>query len=187
MEVTGASQAVLVAHPHTPAAQPASLVADVRRVSAAVLRCDYVLQADLTRLALPARRNGERRDELWRHTCFEAFVSAPEGGGYYEFNFSPSGDWAAYQFEDYRRGMTPVPLGTAPAVQVDARPGRLALSATLELGGLAALGRAPLLRLALAAVLEDRQGALSYWALAHAPGKPDFHHRAGFALELHAP
>jgi hypothetical protein len=187
MPVTGASQAVLVAHPQTPAALPATLVADVRRVSPAVLRCEFVLQADLTRLALPPPRTGERRDELWRHTCFEAFVSTPEGPGYCEFNFSPCGDWAAYEFEDYRRGMTPAGLRAAPAVQVDARPGRFALSATFELAGLALLGCAPQLRLALAAVLEDRQGALSYWALAHAPGQPDFHHRAGFALKLHAP
>jgi hypothetical protein len=187
MVVTGASQAALVAHPQTPAALPATLVADARRVSALVLRCDFILQADLTRLALPLRRTGERRDELWRHTCFEAFVSAPEGTGYYEFNFSPSGDWAAYQFEDHRRGMMPAPLGRAPSVQVDVRPGRLALSATLELGGLTTLERAVPLRLALAAVLEDQHGALSYWALRHAPGKPDFHHRTGFALELHAP
>jgi hypothetical protein len=187
MVVTGASQAVLVAHPRTPAPLPATLFAEARRVSPAVLRCEFVLQADLTRLVLPPPRTGARRDELWRHTCFEAFVSAPEGPGYCEFNFSPSGDWAAYQFEDYRCGMAPAPVRTAPALQVDTRPGRLALSATLELGGLAALERTPQLQLALAAVLEDRQGALSYWALAHAPGKPDFHHRAGFALELHAP
>ena len=187
MLLTGASQAVLVAHPQTPATLPATLTVDARRVSAAVLRCDFVLQADLTRLALPAWRAGERRDELWRHTCFEAFVSAPQGSGYYEFNFSPCGDWAAYQFEDYRRGMTPAALRRAPPVQVHASPGRLTLSATLELGGLAALAGARELRLGLAAILEDAQGALSYWALAHPPGKADFHQRAGFALELHAP
>src|SRR5579863_7344904 len=105
MAMTGVLRGVLVAHPQTPAALPATLVADVRRVSPAVLRCDFVLQADLTRLALPAPRTGERRDELWRQTCFEAFVSAAEACGYCEFNFSPSGDWAAYQFEDYRTGM----------------------------------------------------------------------------------
>ena len=27
-----------------------------------------------------------------------------------------------------------------------------------------------------AVVLKDMQGQLSYWALLHAPGKPDFHH-----------
>jgi hypothetical protein len=33
-------------------------------------------------------------------------------------------------------------------------------------------------------VIEEIDGALSYWALRHAPGKPDFHHRDAFALEL---
>ncbi|HUL18423.1 MAG TPA: DOMON-like domain-containing protein [Steroidobacteraceae bacterium] len=187
MLVTGASQVVLVVHPQTPAALPVTLLGEARRLSAAVLRCDFVLEADLTRFALPARGGGARRDELWQHTCFETFVGTPDASGYCEFNFSPSGDWAAYQFEDYRRGRAQAPLRTAPALQVDERPGRLTLSATLELGGVAALERAPQLRLALAAVLEDGQGSLSYWALRHAPGPPDFHHRAGSTLKLHAP
>ncbi|MND06273.1 hypothetical protein D3C83_275510 [compost metagenome] len=36
----------------------------------------------------------------------------------------------------------------------------------------------------LAAVIEAADGALSYWALRHAPAKPDFHHRDAFALAL---
>jgi hypothetical protein len=39
-------------------------------------------------------------------------------------------------------------------------------------------------RLALSAVIEEVDGALSYWALRHAPGKPDFHHRDTFALSV---
>jgi len=33
---------------------------------------------------------------------------------------------------------------------------------------------------------EETNGRLSYWALAHPPGKPDFHHPDCFALELPA-
>jgi hypothetical protein len=40
------------------------------------------------------------------------------------------------------------------------------------------------LTLALSAVIEDEDGVLSYWALKHPAGKPDFHHRDAFALEL---
>ncbi len=40
------------------------------------------------------------------------------------------------------------------------------------------------LELALSAVIEQRDGGLSYWALRHAPGQPDFHHPDGFALTL---
>jgi hypothetical protein len=36
----------------------------------------------------------------------------------------------------------------------------------------------------LAAVVEETNGCLSYWALTHPPGKPDFHHRDSFALAL---
>ena len=40
------------------------------------------------------------------------------------------------------------------------------------------------LRLGLSAVVEEYDGMLSYWALRHPPGKPDFHHAAAFALVL---
>jgi hypothetical protein len=39
-------------------------------------------------------------------------------------------------------------------------------------------------RLGLSALIDDTGGARSYWALAHAPGKPDFHHAASFALDF---
>ena len=43
------------------------------------------------------------------------------------------------------------------------------------------------LRLGLSAVLEDADGVLSYWALRHPPGKPDFHHTDAFATQLVLP
>ena len=36
----------------------------------------------------------------------------------------------------------------------------------------------------ISAVMEEQDGTNSYWALRHPPGKPDFHHREAFALEL---
>jgi hypothetical protein len=38
--------------------------------------------------------------------------------------------------------------------------------------------------LALSAVLAAATGEKSYWALVHSGDKPDFHHPAGFRLEL---
>ena len=49
------------------------------------------------------------------------------------------------------------------------------------------IGDIKLLRVALAAVVEDATGDLSYWSLRHAAGKPDFHHSDGFVLELPSP
>jgi hypothetical protein len=43
------------------------------------------------------------------------------------------------------------------------------------------------LHLGFTAVIEDRDGRLSYWALRHPPGKPDFHHADSFALKLSLP
>ena len=37
---------------------------------------------------------------------------------------------------------------------------------------------------AVSAVIEETDGTRSFWSLAHPPGKPDFHHRDSFALEL---
>ena len=46
--------------------------------------------------------SGVRRDGLWEHTCFEAFIGCVDDAGYYEFNLSPSKDWQCYRFEAYR-------------------------------------------------------------------------------------
>ena len=43
------------------------------------------------------------------------------------------------------------------------------------------------LRLALSAVIETEDGRIHYFAAAHPPGQPDFHHPDCFALELPAP
>jgi hypothetical protein len=182
-----AQWSILGAHPDTPSEAVAGLTVEARLAAPAVLVCEYALHADTSRLRMPVSHGGERHDELWRHTCFEAFVSAPGMPGYYEFNFSPAGDWAAYHFEGYRHGMSPVYLVQAPALHVQLRPARLELFATLELAGLPDLDPAQHLRLALAAVVEDEAGALSYWSLQHPPGKPDFHHPDAFTLELYAP
>ena len=178
---------VLDAHPDTPATGPAMITTEARLSAPAVLVCDYVLHADTSRVRLPVGHGGERQDGLWRHTCFEAFIGVPGLAGYYEFNFSPAFDWAAYYFADYRHGMAPALLVQAPSLAVHSSPTRLELSARVELAGLPELIGASHLKLALAAVIEEQDGTLSYWALQHAPGKPDFHHPDAFALELHAP
>jgi hypothetical protein len=58
------------------------------------------------------------------------------------------------------------------------------LQATVELRSLLALSRQSPWRVGLSAVIEDTSGRKSYWALAHPPGKPDFHHEDCFAHEL---
>ncbi len=188
MPLADMQRAPLSAHPSTPCAPVHALEAHVGVTKAGILLVDYVLEADLSRLRIAPERRSRRANELWKHTCFEAFVAAGESPGYDELNFSPSGEWAAYRFSGYRAGMQLASgLGT-PEISVQRAPTRLQLESATALVNFAVdvvtPQRKPVLRVALAAVIEEEDGRLSYWALRHAPGKPDFHHAHAFALEI---
>jgi hypothetical protein len=149
-----------------------------------ILLFQYSLVANMSRVRVPASGAGARTDALWKHTCFEAFVAAKEAPGYHEFNFSPSSDWAIYRFGAYREGMSPAETAWAPEISVHRNDDGIELESAVRLGHFARLGEARHLRIALAAVIEDESGRLSYWGLRHPPGKPDFHHPEGFAVEV---
>ena len=144
----------------------------------------YVLLADMPAIRVPSPQSPGRADGLWKHTCFEAFVSIPGMPGYYELNFSPSQQWAIYRFSGYRERMSPTDVTVPPELNVRRFDDRLELDAVVRLPELTAPQAGRTLKLALTAVVEDNSGTLSYWALKHAPGKPDFHHPDGFVLEL---
>jgi hypothetical protein len=143
----------------------------------------FCLTGDISDLSIPEFRSPRTADHLWRHTCFEAFVMTGEGPEYREFNFSPSGEWAVYDFRGYRNGGV-LENDLAPGILVHKAMDRLELEAEID-QGLLPHGRP--LRLGLSAVVEDAAGKLSYWALRHPPGKPDFHHRDAFALQIRNP
>ena len=150
-----------------------------------MLALSFVLQGDFAGLRIPEVRPCRRVDELWKHTCFEAFLMPGDGPGYREYNFSPSGEWAAYAFSEYRHAdvqQAEVAVDeSAPVIQVRRSEQRLSLNAEVPLE-LPPLTRS--LRLGLSAVVEAADGGLSYWALRHPPGKPDFHQVDAFALQL---
>jgi hypothetical protein len=120
-----------------------------------------------------------RTDGLWQTTCFEIFFQRIDGT-YIELNFSPSSQWAAYQFESYREGMAPLDIDP-PSILYLTDDGQPYISITVDLPD--ALNGT----LAVSAIIEETNGTKSYWALRHPPGKPDFHHPDCFALELAAP
>jgi hypothetical protein len=165
----------------TPAGPVLSISVEIGRPDPATLRLRYLLEGEVARLAIPSVAAPQRTDELWRHTCFEAFLRPEPGEAYAELNFSPSTQWAAYAFTGYREGMAPAKIA-APGIDVAQTADALDLAVLLNLAGLN-LRPGPC-RLALSAVIEDATGAKSYWALAHAPGRPDFHHRSSFACQL---
>jgi hypothetical protein len=151
------------------------------------LAITYSLKGDIARLRIPPPRNPCRADGLWRHTCFEVFVSEKGKQPYWEFNFSPSGEWAAYAFKGYRGGEPIEDDSLNPEIVVRNAANSFELEALVRLDRLQALRPQMPLRLGLSAVIEENDGMLSYWALKHPPGKPDFHHPHSFALELALP
>ncbi|HEV8331204.1 MAG TPA: DOMON-like domain-containing protein [Steroidobacteraceae bacterium] len=171
----------LVCHPAAPCSYVSAVTARVDRLSADLLVVYYQIEGDIDQLQLPPQRRSAHTDGLWQHTCFEAFVRESGGRSYVELNFSPSSEWAIYRFDDYRRGMTPIEPPHAPKIICRRRENRLEADVDVHLTGIVPQAE---LQLALSAVLEDQQGKISYWALAHPPGNADFHHDAGFTLRL---
>ena len=175
---------VLTCHPATPCAAVTAVTAALER-SAGHWHLRYALSGDIARLRVPqpAPHPGFT-DGLWQHTCFEAFVGREDDPAYREFNFSPSGDWAAYAFSAERvRDAAAAPL-PAPRIACAREAHRLTLDAWVPGAALPpAHGDTPP-PLGLTAVVETLDGALSCWALHHPARQPDFHHRAGWTARL---
>lgn len=131
---------------------------------------------------LPAKR----RDGLWQTTCFELFIKEANTDScfeYFEFNFSPSTEWAAYKFERYRDGRVDVSLSVDPFIERGLENDQYVIEVDVDLSDIPPRQ----LQIGLSAVIEENDGTKSYWALAHPPGQPDFHHGDCFALQLAAP
>jgi len=134
-------------------------------------------------LVLPSFAGRGRADELWQTTCFELFVKPAGGGGYAEFNFSPSQQWAAYDFSAYRDGMAERAMPRAPVCTPRRGQSVLIFDVALPFAALPSLP----FDFGLTAVIEEEGGRKSYWAIAHREDKPDFHCEACFAAKLAAP
>jgi hypothetical protein len=167
-------------HPDSRCDAATAIDVAVARPRRSILLLTYVVTGTIGALSLPRVIKSARADALWQHTCFEAFVRPSAGAAYYEFNFSPSTQWAAYRFDGYRSGMRVAAEIAAPKFELHTSAKAFTLQAALVLDQLPS----PKWRLGLSAVLQETNGRKSYWALAHAPGKADFHHSDCFALEL---
>jgi hypothetical protein len=166
-------------HPGSRCVAATQIEVDIARPRPGSLILSYVVSGRISDLRMPPVAEAARADELWRHTCFEAFVRPSAGPGYYEFNFSPSTQWAAYRFDSYRSGMRVATEIDAPRIEVRSGAETYTLQVALEFDGLSSP-----FHLGLSAVLEETNGRKSYWALAHPPGKADFHHSDCFTLEF---
>ena len=172
----------LQCHPVTPAGLPLDVSVALSWTDSG-LQLRYSVVGDSAGLRIPPGAAPGPADGLWQHTCLEAFIASEGEAAYREFNFSPSGQWAAYRFASERVRASDGVEGQ-PSLQFAMSASQLVLTAHLPWS---ALPRSATLCIGLSAVIEESSGQLSYWALQHPCGRPDFHHPAGRALRLALP
>lgn len=165
---------LLVRHPDTPPGAIRNVDAELVRTADGI-KATFRAIGDIAQLIVPEASPAHRADDLWQTSCFEIFVGG-EGEAYREFNLSPSKRWAAYEFDRHRNGMREAPAEVSIECISDNQALTLIATIKCEVPNPA--------RIALNAVIEEADGALRYWAVAFAPGKPDFHAEATRALLL---
>lgn len=128
--------------------------------------------------------NASRKDKLWESTCLELFIAKPGNTDYWEYNLSPSKDWAVFRFTDYRENKT----DDLTILDIDIET-RIDNSTLFELNSSLPLPdtlRGHSLCVGISAVIQDNSGDVYYYALDHLNQQPDFHDRNSFTITLEA-
>jgi hypothetical protein len=165
---------LLSRHPDAPPGAIHTVDAELRRVPGGVVATFHAI-GDMANLVVPPPAAPSRADDLWRTTCFELFIGG-EADSYREFNLSPSGAWAAYQFGAHRTGRRNIDARIEIETSLDNRCMSVTAKIESEFPDPAPAG--------LTAVIEESDGLIRYWSTAFAPGEPDFHAAATRSLLL---
>ena len=148
-----------------------------------ILGLRYELRGDLAAVKLPEPAGfPARREGLWQETCLEFFLALQNSPRYWEINLSPAGHWNVYSFQGYRQGMAEEPALTSLPFTVQRGSASLLLTLEVDLAGL--IPAAQTLDVAISAVIKDRDGEITYWALTHPGPQADFHRREAFFIKL---
>ena len=177
MKDAGLGKYSLVCHPQTPALAVSRVDVSWTLLPSRQLMLRWKVEGAGQLVAPPFAGMG-RADNLWQHSCFELFLKG-SGPAYHEFNFSPSQRWAAYAFRSYREGAGHLALDEAPTITSAMGTELFTCTATLTAAVLEGMTHA-----GIAAVIEEKGGHKSYWALAHEPGDPDFHRAECFTITI---
>ena len=160
---------------------PISITGTVKRTKASLV-LDYQLQDHLGQVKWPSiSLKPARKDDLWKTTCLEFFLSKPNSKEYWEVNLSPTGNWNVYHFDDYRDGMKPEERVISMEIMVIDKK----LRVILHLTELEIMAPSEPLELGITAVVENvSDGSQTFWALTHTGDQADFHRRDSFILKV---
>ena len=155
----------------------------ISRPNAETIQVHYQVTGDLNSVVIPQRTNPPvRRDELWTTTCLEMFIGDKELSPYWEFNLSPNSDWNIYKLSDYRSNLKPdieyQDLDSVINNTVDHFELKLVCPLPRD------LQKSQTIEVAICAVIQFKQGPITYWGLNHGGVEADFHRRDGFVLGL---
>jgi hypothetical protein len=141
----------------------------------------YILEGDFEDISFPLKScDPIRKDELWKETCFEFFLGQFDSSKYYEYNFSPSGDWSCYQFLEYRSEPINEYLNFIPTVSSKQNAQCFTLSVNVPLPDNFKFNR----KLGISVITKDKAEKYCFWSLSHPRNIPDFHDRRAFSIDL---
>jgi hypothetical protein len=161
---------------------PPRVQAACSRTKSGAMAVEFRVEAGGQCVAVPSPGKAVFVEGLWNHTCFEVFLSPGDGPAYYEYNLSPSGQWALFSFRDYRDGGANPDPTLEPRIRFERTEQTMLLRAELPVGRLLGADADRPIRTGLSAVIEQSDGTIRYWALRHPGARPDFHHAESFAL-----
>lgn len=167
----------LIVHPASPPDRVGKVTVRWGRIRDGRVMLRYRLDG-CEALVVPSPMPQARAEELWTSTCCELFLCNSDGT-YREYNFSPSGQWAAYAFSGYRTRIGDLEPRAWPEITIDRGASVFTLTVFLPEAELAGAERAM-----LSMVVKELGGRLSYWAARHGAEKPDFHNPACFVLPV---
>jgi len=149
-----------------------------------ILTVHYSVSGKIDEVLLPAPNpQPGRKEDLWLRTCFEFFLALPDQPQYWEFNFSPSGDWNAFRMDAYRRvGFREEELIQNPCLEIRNEIECFELEAVIDLNAI--LKSETQMLVGVTSVIQPRNGHETYWALTHPQPMADFHLRDSFILTL---
>jgi len=139
-----------------------------------LLHLTFKVSGDLENYKLPKTKKAERKDELWRESCFELFLATEKEKVYYEFNFSPTLAWNVYRLEHYRT--EPKAIDEVELVEFEVKRTKKTLLVEITLD----VQRLQFNSYNLATIVLNKQDEREFWSLKAKVDTPDFHSRLEF-------